>query len=137
MRIDNPTPEDKEFYSTFKTYKLVHKGGYNEYISIYTSDIRSALEFDIIGRKYLSYLDRAVEKNCAFELSFSQFKAILSQNCVYCGELGETIDRIDSKGCYTLDNIQACCKACNFMKYTSSEESFLSQVKKIQLYKNL
>lgn len=82
--------------------------------------------------KYRSYLNRANKKSMAFDLSIEEFEKILSMQCVYCGGYNRmTIDRIDSSGGYTQDNVQPCCNKCNMMKYTHDHADFLDHILKI------
>lgn len=134
MKIELPTQEQMEFYSQFKSYKLVNKDKYNEYINIQTSDIQSVIELTELQRKYIQIAERSVEKGCMVEFTFEQYKTMLLKPCVYCGETSQTIDRINSKGCYSLNNIQQTCIKCNFMKYTLSDSMFREHVKKIHLH---
>lgn len=61
------------------------------------------------------YLDRKVT------LTERQYGLLIGTNCCfYCfGELnptGSSLDRIDTKGSYTADNVVPCCKDCNEIK---------------------
>lgn len=84
-----------------------------------------------LPKKYKSYKDRAYRKNITFELAVDEFNQILSNQCVYCGNNANTIDRIDSKQGYILSNCQSCCSVCNIMKYTYSHEQFITHMNKI------
>lgn len=82
--------------------------------------------------RYKKYIMRANRKQIAMELTESEFKTITSLNCYYCGTSSRIgIDRIDSKGGYTRDNVRPCCTKCNMMKYTYSEQEFISHMQKI------
>jgi len=88
-----------------------------------------------LPKRYLSYLKRSNVKGLPFELSIEEFDNIMSLSCVYCGSDSQiTIDRIDSKEGYILDNCQPCCYKCNMMKFTLSNRDFIQQVKKICNY---
>ncbi len=90
----------------------------------------------ILPKRYREYLNRANKKGLPFELTIDEFNHVLSLDCVYCGSSSRmTIDRIDSKCGYTIDNSQPCCFLCNIMKYTHSEHEFLRQITKI--YKHI
>lgn len=41
------------------------------------------------------------------------------------------IDRVDNKKGYTKENSVACCKDCNFAKYTMTEDSFYEWIKRV------
>lgn len=134
MKIESPKESDVVFYSQFPSYKLVNKGWFDEYIYISSSDIKCKLEITELQKKYFQYAERSEYKGCGIELSFSEFKDMLNENCKYCGDLAGTIDRIDSNGCYSKDNVQPLCRKCNFMKYTYSEEEFKEHIKKVYTF---
>lgn len=102
------------------------------------------------SRKFRSYKRGADVRSLSFDLSLEQFREIISMPCVFCGAkpskwfdpygtgrfiLITGIDRIDSSLGYSADNIQACCRVCNSMKKTLSDEEFITQVERI--YKHL
>ena len=81
-----------------------------------------------------------------FSLSKEEFREITSKNCYYCGaepiptkflniKSGEYyyngIDRIDNSIGYEINNCVPCCKDCNFLKGSHTENEFLSIVNKI------
>lgn len=91
---------------------------------------------------YNDYKSRAKQKKFGFDLSFEQFKLLLTSNCHYCGvppslkkvatnKLGTAtifyngIDRKDNKSGYLLDNSVTCCKLCNYAKKAMSYLDFL------------
>jgi hypothetical protein len=103
-------------------------------------------------RLYLTYVDRAKEKNLPFELTLEDAIEIFSQNCHYCGAEpvtgknfkgnnidGEfkknTIDRIDSKLGYVKENVVPCCIMCNKSKLNHPVEVFLDWVNRV--YKHI
>jgi len=47
------------------------------------------------------------------------------------------IDRIDSDGGYTPDNIVACCKKCNIAKSDMTTDDFLAWIRRISLYQKM
>ncbi len=96
-------------------------------------------------------MNGAAARDIVFELTIEQVNELfLSQNkcCVYSGSPlkfshnrgGETtasLDRIDSKGGYTIDNIHFIHKDINFMKLDLSENEFLNFVKLIHHHMQL
>lgn len=82
-------------------------------------------------------------------LTTEQVRALISQNCTYCGIEPPSkilnnvkgsfkrhgIDRIDSNKGYTLENSTACCFQCNVAKLDHSLEEFKSWVSRV--YKHL
>jgi hypothetical protein len=70
-----------------------------------------------------------IDRGIKFELSDDLFMKLILQNCHYCGRYysqinsyGEEyskmgIDRIDSNGDYTENNVVTACAICNRMKY--------------------
>lgn len=93
---------------------------------------------------YKTYKNQANKRNLDFNLTIEELNKITSSNCSYCDSPPKTIaprktytyiyngiDRINNNIGYTLDNSCACCVSCNLMKYTSSENDFLSNIQKI------
>lgn len=85
------------------------------------------------------YKASAKRRNINWELSNDQFKVLTQKVCNYCGTqplqkaefncysdvyLYNGIDRVDSKLGYSLDNCVACCKYCNYAKFTHTHEEF-------------
>lgn len=81
-----------------------------------------------------------------YHLTKQQVREITSSNCHYCGVapykvythhncVGEWvhngIDRIDSSGHYTEDNVVPCCEICNKAKGVYSEEDFYTWLDRI------
>lgn len=98
----------------------------------------------------LSIIQRCKGKDIKIDLTLEEFKDIIDKNCYYCGckpklknylncnrivKKGELyangIDRLDSNKGYNIENCVPCCKICNIMKSTLSEEEFISHIKKI------
>lgn len=93
-----------------------------------------------------TYKRHARERNLVWALSIEEFCSLTSQPCFYCGAKGTNrsstrdaygefvyngIDRIDSSGGYTVDNIVACCGICNWMKSNLSKEEFLNHIRRV------
>jgi hypothetical protein len=55
------------------------------------------------------------------EIFFEKMK----DGCFYCGDLADTIDRIDSNIGHTPDNCMGCCQPCNFSKGNGDTDSFI------------
>lgn len=105
------------------------------------------------------YKAAAKKRNLCWELSFEDVVRIAGRSCSYCGEpprkrdstlnarlkegspnarnrrdyviFANGLDRVDNNRGYTLDNVVACCRTCNWMKADRSKEEFLSIVSKI------
>jgi len=93
------------------------------------------------------YRRDAIRRGLSFSLSLEAFRALTSAQCHYCGNGPQSvlenskgyngayayngIDRLDNDAGYTLENSVTCCKLCNRMKYTMSEEHFAAQCMKI------
>lgn len=88
---------------------------------------------------YGQYKKGARMRGYAFELSKEQFREIITQPCIYCGETLTQektkrdangtfkytgIDRYDNTKGYTLDNAVPCCCKCNRIKTNMSIEEF-------------
>lgn len=83
-------------------------------------------------RRLYSIQGNAKGRNIKLFLTEEQIKNLLEQDCYYCSEPhANGIDRIDSKGDYTIDNTVPCCGICNVMKNKFSINVFLDKVSKI------
>lgn len=70
---------------------------------------------------------------------------IVNKKCFYCGGMNKRcirenvyningIDRIDSNGDYSIDNVVPCCKNCNYAKNSLTQKDFLQHINKIYNY---
>ena len=101
---------------------------------------------------YSRYKRSSFRRKLEFTLSKSEFTAIVTQNCHYCGAfptqkslaksgkyaakdlfLYNGIDRINSLVGYTIENIVPCCGICNRAKYTMSYEDFKNWINSLSL----
>lgn len=83
-------------------------------------------------RHYTNSKRGALKRGYTFTLTYEQFRnVILGQQCYYCANPATGLDRISSNMGYETDNIVACCKICNRMKNTLSQENFLEAIKQI------
>src|SRR5262249_55469907 len=99
---------------------------------------------------YSAYLHKAKARGIEFALSPAEFVQIADSACFYCGEryeysfryksgkgfkyytfIGCGIDRIDSEGDYTLENVVPACKDCNSAKLEMSQRDFFAMIEKI------
>lgn len=94
-----------------------------------------------------SYKGSAKTRGIAWNLTDKEFYDMIELPCVYCGDsktslmngavewhpvfLYTGLDRIDSSKGYSSDNIQPCCKWCNYAKRERPEEDFLLWVEKV------
>lgn len=103
-----------------------------------------------------SYKKHARERNLSFELTYDEFKNMLSKNCIYCKaepfaiyQILDSntksvragipikyngIDRLDSQKGYTVQNTVSCCKICNRAKSDLPLAEFLKWIDTV--YKN-
>jgi exonuclease VII large subunit len=68
--------------------------------------------------KFSAYKTNAKKRGIEFHLTMEQFESFWQKPCEYCGAEIETIglDRVDSDGHYTIDNVVSCCWPCNESK---------------------
>lgn len=110
------------------------------------------------GRRVLPYGEcafnqmlRGMKRNAKtrglkWNLTEEQVKELTKCLCHYCGAepaqickrarangdyVYNGLDRIDSGGDYTIDNVVPCCGLCNRMKWTLTQEEFVNQASKI------
>jgi len=105
---------------------------------------------------FSNYRSKCKSKNWAFELTFEDFKSLVTSDCHYCGmkpnkcrqERVESrkgisriyfngIDRKDSGKGYIHGNCLPCCEDCNKAKRSLSYEMFLSLIEKIYKHRVL
>lgn len=85
---------------------------------------------------YNRYKRSAKDRGIEFWLYPSVFSSFLHKPCHYCGTpdcIG--VDRRDSKGSYTVENMVPCCGLCNRMKMAIGEIEFINQCKRIADHK--
>jgi hypothetical protein len=85
-------------------------------------------------RKFSDYKYEAKRSNREFNLTEEQFRDIINKNCYYCDiqpNKYNGIDRIDSSGGYTLNNVQPCCTMCNRLKSDFSIDDFFNKITSI------
>jgi hypothetical protein len=95
-----------------------------------------------------SYKQNAVSRNQTFELTFDQFKSLITSNCFYCGNEPSNVykrayydikyngvDRVDNNIGYTLSNTVTCCKICNIAKNNNTYDDFLQWANRLVKYK--
>ena len=68
--------------------------------------------------RFCDYKGNAKQRGIEFHLTEEQFESFWQKPCEYCGAEIETIglDRLDSDGHYTIDNVVSCCWSCNNSK---------------------
>ena len=68
--------------------------------------------------RFCDYKRNAKQRGIEFHLTEEQFESFWQKPCEYCGAEIETIglDRLDSDGHYTIDNVVSCCWSCNKSK---------------------
>lgn len=72
-------------------------------------------------RKYESYVQSAVRRGKDWNLDREQAIMLFRSSCHYCGKPSSDdnlngIDRVDNDVGYHVDNVVACCSACNMCK---------------------
>uniref|UniRef100_A0A6C0I5H7 Uncharacterized protein n=1 Tax=viral metagenome TaxID=1070528 RepID=A0A6C0I5H7_9ZZZZ len=90
--------------------------------------------------QYNIYSRNAGVKNLEFTISYDDYVAIVEKSCYYCGILQEKgfngIDRKDQTKGYILENCVSCCKLCNYMKGSTSNEVFIKRAEHILTFQN-
>ena len=109
---------------------------------------RTSKEYSIASqnRLYGRYKAGAKKRGYDFQISKDLFLELTKKNCFYCGaepnhiiknEFGtgdylyNGIDRIDNDKGYEIDNVVACCEACNRAKLEMSKKEFLAWIEKV------
>lgn len=96
------------------------------------------------------YKGNAKKKRLPCELTKEEFIKLFNGNCYYCNEepskvykkakiryqyIYNGIDRIRNSEGYINDNTVSCCKSCNYMKSSQTQEDFLRRI--FNISKNL
>lgn len=75
------------------------------------------------------------------ELTTENILTLSLSHCHYCGnqakESQNGIDRVDNSKGYVIENVVPCCKLCNVMKLTHSQDNFLKMIEHISVYNGL
>jgi len=74
-------------------------------------------------RRFTEAKNAAKKRNIEWKLLFEEYIKLIETPCYYCNnELGPPVkrsiglDRLDSNGCYELNNVVSCCYKCNTLK---------------------
>lgn len=89
-----------------------------------------------INVSYSRYIDSAMQRDYAFELTEELFNEIIKNNCYICGKSNSSkhyngIDRYDNNIGYTPDNVRCCCGQCNIMKKDLEYTYFINKLTNI------
>ena len=84
---------------------------------------------------FTEYKNKTKRYDYDFELSLEQFEELVKQPCKYCNCIQDKgfngIDRVDSMGGYTLNNVVSCCFICNRMKGALDNITFIKRIEHI------
>ena len=90
------------------------------------------IKAEITPKKKFEELKRnARRRNFECSLTLDEFCEIFGQPCVYCGDVGTGVDRVNNSIGYVKDNCVSCCKGCNLMKWKLDVNEFIEKCKKI------
>jgi hypothetical protein len=97
-----------------------------------------------LHKDFAAYRSGAYARGIEFDLSFEQFKELVTKQCSYCGIENsrevhtkyETvrvngIDRLDSSKGYVVNNCVSCCHVCNRLKMRHSAYAFVAHIRRI------
>lgn len=92
-------------------------------------------------RQYYHYKKSAKSREIELQITFEEYYEIVKNPCYYCGDLRERgfngLDRINSMGHYTLDNVVSCCTMCNYMKNALDITTFYHRIQHILRYNGM
>lgn len=84
---------------------------------------------------YGNYVRSARDKNLEFTISNEDYERIVCGKCYYCDTIADKgfngIDRKDQTQGYILENCVNCCKMCNYMKCSLSDDVFIKRIEHI------
>jgi hypothetical protein len=84
-----------------------------------------------IERRIAQSMYRSRQKDREYSLPEEHAISLLLEGCVYCGDKGGGLDRVDSSKGYTVENTVSCCTTCNTMKMDMPLDNWLSHMAKI------
>ena len=87
---------------------------------------------DLVFIRYNNLVSRHVNKwECSKEtvITFEKYKELVSQECTYCTNAAQSVDRRDSLQGYVIGNVQPICIKCNTAKLNHPETVFLQHIK--------
>ena len=123
--------EAETLYCNLNSFKILKPKSMFPIIKYNVTETYSKLPLSQEQEAFMKYCVRSLDKGAPIGINLIDYKNILTQNCVYCGDKATSIDRIDNSIGYTKDNVQPTCKMCNIMKYTFTEKDFLNKVRLI------
>jgi len=114
----------KQISDNHRRFRINHLDEYRKKDRDYGKTIRG---------RYKAYKSRASRSKMDFHLTFEQFSQYWDQQCFYCKEKinGIGLDRVDNCKGYLINNIVPCCKICNKMKLTMTQDELIIRCKKI------
>lgn len=91
-------------------------------------------------QNYNIYKRSAGIKNLEFTLTYAEYNKIVDDKCYYCDIIQEKgfngIDRTNQTIGYIVDNCVSCCKICNYMKGSCSDEVFIKRIEHVLTFQN-
>jgi hypothetical protein len=71
-----------------------------------------------------------------WEIERKEFQRLILSSCYYCGlQPSNGLDRIDSDGDYSLNNVYPCCTQCNYAKRNQTFDEFLVWIERIASFR--
>lgn len=107
----------------------------------------------VLNTQRYYYITGAKCRNLEWTITDIEFEKLATSNCYYCNSEPveakylarynktkenikiQGIDRLNSKLGYNIENCVSCCKTCNQMKMSLTEEVFINQINKIYNFK--
>lgn len=105
--------------------------------------LKQPAQTSLINRLIGSYKSNAKTRELVCDLTKEDFKILFKGDCYLCGKppsrdfkcknyeevyTYSSIDRVDSKKGYELDNVKSCCTECNYLKSGKDLTEFLEQI---------
>lgn len=114
-----------------KLYAEKHKEKFKLYKKLYYEKNKEKLYLlrKSPGRKFTQSRQQAKTRGISWSITKKEYIELTSKKCYYCnGELPIFVgglDRINSNGSYSIDNVVPCCSMCNRIKsdYLTMEET--------------
>jgi hypothetical protein len=120
---------------SYENFRIIINHLFNTLIENNKVNYENEKLFEISKHKtYNSYKLSSETRHISFQLDIETFDKIIKMPCYYCklfnnGSNG--IDRLNSNGPYTNDNVVPCCKTCNSMKNDLTFDNFTLKIQNI------
>lgn len=124
-RMASMPPEEKEQHLARDRYYYLKRRDY------WAKRYEKSKSKSDIAKKYAQVKINAKRRGIDFQISKAQYEAALKSACYLCENQATGLDRLNSDGPYSIENVLPCCAVCNRMKLNHALPYFLNHLKMI------